>query len=110
MGLVDGNGGNSFELSQPTFHLALHKYVVWANERCLSVCATVCLSVCATVCLSVCATVCLSVCATVCLSVCATVCLSVCATVCGCPYSLDWSTGLDYWTGLLDSRNFMQKR
>ena len=27
----------------------------------------------------------------------------------GCPYSLDWSTGLDYWTGLLDSRNFMQK-
>ena len=28
----------------------------------------------------------------------------------GCPYSLDWSTGLDYWTGLLDSRNFMQKR
>ena len=28
----------------------------------------------------------------------------------GCPYLLDWSTGLDYWTGLLDSRNFMQKR
>ena len=20
----------------------------------------------------------------------------------GCPYSLDWKTGLDYWTGLLD--------
>ena len=22
----------------------------------------------------------------------------------GCPYSLDWTTGLDYWTGLLDSK------
>ena len=22
----------------------------------------------------------------------------------GCPYSLDWTTGLDYWTGILDSK------
>ena len=28
----------------------------------------------------------------------------------GCLHSLDWITGLDYWTGLLDSRYFMQKR
>ena len=27
--------------------------------------------------------------------------LSVCVCV-GCIYSLDWTTGLDYWTGLLD--------
>ena len=25
------------------------------------------------------------------------------ALVLGCIYSLDWTTGMDYWTGLLDS-------
>ena len=33
-----------------------------------------------------------------------TVCSALFHCMTGCHYSVDWTAGLDYWTGLLDSR------
>ncbi len=71
MGLVDGNGGNSFELSQPTFHLALHKSGPMKD-------ALVCVPLSALVCVPLSAGVPIR-----------------------WTGALDWTTGLDYWTRVI---------